>query len=335
MESFELLTRLAGAHGVSGREEEIRGLIRTLAEPWCDGCRTDVMGSLICHKAGPGPRVMLCAHMDTAGLVATHVQDDGFVRFGSVGRLNAAALCGQPVQFANGAMAAVAVTQDREEKPFKMSDLYLDLGAGSREEALARITPGDTARLASPTYQTSGRVVSPCLDNRAGCLVLLQVMEALAGKTVPGDLYFVFSAQEEAGMRGAGPAAYAIDPDYGLTVDATAAGDVPESAHSGSCRLGGGAAVKVMDRFVICHPEMVSVLDRLSAEHGIAAQHDIAASEHTDAGAICAVRMGVVTGGVGIPVRYLHTPAGMADWSDIRACADLLKVFLESELPGV
>lgn len=333
MELFETLSRLTSAHGVSGHENKVRDLIRELAEPYCDECTVDTMGNLICRRRGSGPKVMFAAHMDTIGLIAAHFEKEGFVRFGSVGALPAAGAYQQPVRFENGTMATISVTQDKAGKEFKASDLYLDLGAADREAAQRLISLGDTACYASCAFSAGKCVVSPYLDNRVGCLAVLMAMEMI--EKSGNDLYFVFTTQEEVGLRGAKTAAYAVDPDYGIAVDVTLSDDVPEAAHTGSSVLGRGAAIAVMNSSMIAHAGMVQMLDRLAAQHGIPVQHDIIQRGGTDAGPIHTTRVGVITGGISIPTRYIHTPTEMAHWDDIKACAALIKAFAESELAAV
>ena len=134
------------------------------------------------------------------------------------------------------------------------------------------------------------------------------------------------------GIRGAKTAAYAIDPDYGIAVDVTVAADELGTKHSGSSKLGGGAAIKVMDTSVICHPQMVSKLAELAKERGIDAQMDVIKSGGTDAGSIHVNKMGVLTGGISIPCRYVHTPQEMVDRGDVEACARLVAAFAEASL---
>ena len=148
----------------------------------------------------------------------------------------------------------------------------------------------------------------------------------------PNDLYLVFSAQEEVGLRGARTAAWSIDPDYALAVDVTDVDDTPGSEKLGTVRLGQGAAVKVMDRSVICHPQLVETLERLAGEREVPVQRDIMRGGGTDAGAIHTTRMGVLTGGVSVPCRYIHTPTEMADLGDAAACVKLLAAFAQEEL---
>ena len=333
MELFETLSRLTAAHGVSGREEEVRALLAQLAQPYCDEVRTDVMGNLICRKVGEGPRVMLSAHMDTAGLVVSHIQEEGYLRFSSVGGLTARQLRGQSVRFANGITGVVDAATEKGEKELTPADLYLDIGADSRSEAEKLVFLGDTAAFHVPARQQGERVLSSGLDDRAGCLALLLVMEAL--KSAPNDLYFVFTAQSRVGLRGVQTAAYAVDPAWAVVVSATAADDTPQADHRGSCALGRGAGVKVMDGSVICHPRAVELLDRLAEKHEIPVQHEVYKAGRSDAGAVYTTRVGVITGGVSFPVRHLGAPVEIADLNDLRRCVQLLQVFAESELPNL
>ena len=148
----------------------------------------------------------------------------------------------------------------------------------------------------------------------------------------PNDLYVVFTVQEEVGLRGAKPAAWAVDPDYAVVVDVTDVDYTPGSQRSGTVQLGKGAAVKVMDSSVICHPAMVEHMTSLADSAGIPVQRDIMRGGGTDAGAIHTTRLGVLTGGVSVPCRYIHTPVESADLGDTEACIRLLGAFVRSEL---
>ena len=333
MELFETLKLLTEAHGVSGREAGVRAVLLERVRGLCDEHTVDVMGDLICHRKGPGPRVMLSAPMDTAGVVISHIQPDGYLRFAAVGGLAARQLAGRTVRLANGMTGLIAVTPDKAGEDFTVSDLYLDVGAGGRGEAEHLVALGDTAAFHVPAEERWGRVLASGLSSRAPCAALLTAMEELSGS--PNDLYFVFTAQSRTGLRGVKTAAYAVDPDYAVVVDATAADDVPEADHRGSCVLGAGAAVKVMDGAVICHPRAIALLDGLAARRGIPAQREVYKAGRSDAGAVCTTRVGVLTGGVSVPVRHLNNPAELVQLSDLRACADLIKAFAESELENV
>ena len=189
---------------------------------------------------------------------------------------------------------------------------------------------GDTAVYDTPAFRTGGRIFSPYLDDRIACVVLLMAMERLVKRE--NDLYFIFTVQEELGLRGARTAAYGVDPDYGIAVDVTDSDDIPEAPHDCSSVAGGGAAIKVMDGSVICHPAMVAKLEALAKAQHIPFQRDVLRFGGTDAGAIHQTRGGVCTGGISISTRYVHSPMEMADVGDVEACAALVAAYAQSKL---
>ena len=327
MDILKTLQVLNACHGPSGDEAEISAALEKLAAPFADECRRDVMGSLICHKRGNGPRIMFAAHMDSIGCMITHVEKEGFLRFCKVGGLRAADLTATPVRFKSGVRGVICAKKDADPKQLTLDELYIDIGAHDAEEAGAMVQVGDTAVYDTPVYSAGDRLVSPYMDNRISCVVLLMVMEQLQHSDC--DLYFVFTSQEEVGLRGAKTAAYGIDPDYGIAVDVTVSDDELGSKHTGSSRLGGGAAIKVMDGSVICHPQIVNQLRSLAEARGIPAQLDVIQAGGTDAGAIHTAKIGVLTGGISIPCRYVHTPQEMVDRGDVEACARLAAAFAE------
>ncbi len=330
MDMIQTLTRLTAAFGPSGAEREVAGVIEELAAPYCDETRRDTLGNLICHKKGSGPRVMFAAHMDSIGLVATHIDGKGFIHVGPLGGVKPGNVLYAPVRFQNGTRGTVVVSAKADPAKLKASDLLIDIGAADREEAQRRVQVGDAAVFNTQTVDIGGRICSPYLDNRVSCLALLMAMERL--ERTENDLYFVFTAQEEVGVRGAKTAAWGIDPDYGIALDVTGADDEPGAKHMACSVLGGGAAVCVMNKAVICHPKIVDKLMSLAQEKGIKAQRDATRLGGTDAGPIHVTRAGVYTGGVSIPCRYVHTPTEMADKRDVEACAALVAAFAESKL---
>ncbi len=325
MNLMKNLTRLVKAFGPSGCETEVAQVIEELARPYVDEISRDTLGNLICRKKGNGPRVMFSAHMDTIGLVATHIDGKGFVHVGALGGVSPAKALYTPVRFRNGTRGLICAEKGAELEKLKVSDLLVDIGAAGREEAEKLVRVGDGLVYDAPIQKAAGRVFSPCLDDRIACLVLLMTMEQL--EKTDNDLYFVFSAQEELGARGAKTAAWAIDPDYGIAVDVTGADDEPGSRHQASSMCGKGAAVKVMDRAVICPPALVEKLMALAEKKGIPAQRDVLQAGGTDAGPIQATRGGVRAGGISIPCRYIHTPTELVDLGDVKACADLAAAF--------
>lgn len=329
MDTFELIARLTSAHGSSGREQPVAQIIAELAKPYADDIVTDTLGNLIVHKRGEGVKLMFAAHMDSVGLVATYVEENGAVRFGKLGGLRPEQLLNSLVRFENGVIGTVKSCGADKDK-LTVDDLYLDIGAQNREEACSLVRLGDTAVYAASAAKAGSRMLSPCLDNRVSCAVLLQVLERL--QKSENDLYFVFTVQEELGLRGAKTAAYGVDPDYAVAVDVTGAYDYLGAPKKGSTALGGGAAVKVMDASVICHPAMVELLTTLAREHGIKTQLDVLTGGSSDAGAIHQSRLGVITGGVSVPCRYIHAPTEMIDLADVEACTELILHLAQSTL---
>ncbi len=331
MDILQTLQALNACHGPAGDEAQVAAELKKLAAPYVDDCAIDTLGNLICHKKGSGPKVMFAAHMDSIGFIVTHIDEKGFLRFGQLGGLPANDLPGTPVRFKNGTRGTVAQegrkSSGEEPKARKVDDLYLDIGAQDRGEAEKLVQIGDTAVYDTPSYCSGQRLFSPYMDNRISCVVLLMALERL--KESPNDLYFVFTVQEELGLRGARTAAYGIDPDYGIAVDVTVAGDTPEAAHGYSSAAGKGAAIKVMDSSVICHPAVVARMEVLAGAQGITCQRDIIRSGGTDAGAIHQTRRGVYTGGISIPCRYTHSPMEMVDCRDVEACAALVAAFAQ------
>ena len=330
MDMMELLQRLTAAYGPSGAEGEVSRVIEELAAPYCDEISRDTMGNLICRKKGSGPRVMFSAHMDSIGLVATHIEDNGFVRVGAVGGVAPAKVLHIPVRFANGVRGLVALDGGAREKELTLDDLYLDIGASDEKQAGELVQVGDTAVFYTTPFVSGRKLFSPYLDDRIACAILLSAMERI--KHAGNDLYFVFTVQEEVGLRGARTAAYGIAPDYGIAVDVTDSDDIPDAPHECSSAAGKGAAIKVMDSSVICHPAVVKTLEDLAQARNIPYQRDILRFGGTDAGAIHQSRSGVYTGGISVATRYVHTPMEVADLDDIEACVALTAAFAQAKL---
>lgn len=333
MELLELIQTLNAAHGPSGDEGGIREKLAELARPLADEISTDTMGNLIVRKLGSGPRVMLCAHMDSIGFIVTHVEENGFLRVGRLGGISPKEAAYTPVRFAGGARGVIVPEEKADFGKLKLDECYVDIGAKDRETALKAVAVGDTMIYDSPCFTNQGKVVSPYLDNRISCAILLKVLEEM--ELCPNDLYVVFTVQEEVGLRGAKPAAWAVDPDYAAVVDVTDVDDTPGSEKCGTVRLGKGPAIKIMDSSVICHPDMIQKLESQAKSLDMPTQRDIMRAGGTDAGVMHTTRIGVRTGGVSVPCRYIHTPVEMADLQDARDCAKLLCAFVQSKLESL
>lgn len=329
MDSISILQKLNECHAPSGNEGDLARLLQSLAEPYADECYIDTLGNLIVHKKGSGPKIFFAAHMDSIGLIVTHIEKNGYLRVGKIGGISLNNILHTPFRFQNGTMAVAVLSEKVKEKDMTLQDFYLDIGARTQIEAEALVQLGDTAVSFMHTFSMGSRLVSPHMDNHISCLVSIASLRRI--QTAKNDLYFVFTVQEELGQRGAKTAAFAIDPDYGISLDVTNA-DEPDSKHKGSSILGGGAAIKVMDASVICHPQVVEKLTQLSKATDIPHQRDVISAGGTDAGALHVSRMGVLTGGISVPCRYIHAPIETVEQADVEACIRLVCAFAEADL---
>lgn len=328
MEVLEILEILNQTHGPSGDEGGVREKLAELARPFADEIINDTLGNLIVRKKGNGPRVMLCAHMDSIGFIVTHIEKEGFLRVGRLGGVAPKEAAYAPIRFKNGVRGVFVPEEKADFGKLKLDQCYLDIGARDGEDAGKLIQVGDTAVYDGPVRRQGSRVTSPYLDDRIACAVLLSVLERADAPAC--DLYLVFTVQEEVGLRGARTAAWWAEPDIGIAVDVTDVDDTPGSEKCGTARLGKGAAIKVMDSSVICHRSVVARLETLAGTENIPVQRDIMRSGGTDAGAIHTTRLGVKTGGISIPCRYIHTPAETADLEDAEACVKLAAAFIQN-----
>ena len=325
---FAFWNTVGGAFGPSGREDAVREAIAAIAGEYIDDITTDALGNLICRKKGAGKKLLFAAHMDSIGVVATYIDEKGFIRFAQVGGLFKGDLINIQVRFAGGTRGVISYEEKTPFKDITLDNLFIDIGAADRADAERQVQIGDFAVFDAPRFEQNGVLCGPYLDNRIGCVTLLLVMERLAQQEIENDLYFAFTAQEEVGLRGAGAAAFAVEPDIAVAVDVTDTGDLPERKTPMAVDMGRGPAVKVMDRSVICTPEVCAALERAAAACGIDVQREILQCGGTDTAALQKTRAGVQAGAVSIPTRYIHSPSEMCAVSDVEAAARLLEKFV-------
>ena len=328
---MKLLENILVSYGPSGHEGRVSDTIRAALEGHVDSLENDVMGNLIAVKKGSngGRRIMLSAHMDHIGLAVIDADKHGFLRVCNVGGIRAAKMVSGHVVFENGVCGVVGADETVKGE-IQVSDLYIDIGAQSREEALSMVAIGDMCVM-KPRMTRLGenRIASPAMDDRIACFVQAQALLELEGEC-KNEIIAVFSVQEEVGLRGATTAAYAAEPQLGIAVDVTGVGDVPKLKTKVAVELGKGAAIKIMDRSMIATPSVVAMMERLAQENGIPAQREVLPYGGTDAGAIQKARGGVATGAISIPCRYIHSEAETVDLRDVRACIDLLKACVKA-----
>lgn len=321
---MELLKELSLFNAPSGRENRLSEFIKSKISEYADEVYCDSLGNLIAHKKGIGKKIMLSAHMDEIGVVVTYIEDNGYLRFSDVGGLYTKYLAGRRVKFSNGT-EGVVFTEPKNDKN-SLSKMYIDIGAKNKEEVGKSVNVGDMAVFCGQFTEQNGVIIGKALDDRAGCYALI---EALKRIKTENDVYFVFSAQEEVGLRGARTAAYAINPDVALAIDVTDSGDTP-NCDKVSAKLGAGAAIKVMDYSVICDKDVKETLISVAKNNGIKYQLEVMTEGGTDAGVIHFSRGGVKTGGISIPTRYIHSPSEMIAKDDLEAVISLITAFCEN-----
>lgn len=324
----QLLQKLTETFGPSGHEAAVRELIRTEVTALADEIRVDAMGSLIVRKGSltpNGKKIMIAAHMDEIGLVVTHIDENGFVRFTSVGGVRAFNLMGGRVRFMNGTPGIIyAEPTDKPGDLPVMDKMFIDVGAASRKDCPVKI--GDVAAFDRPYLEMGQRLVAKSIDDRIGCLVAIEALRAL--KSTPHEVYFVFTTQEEVGTRGAGTAAYGLDPDLGFAIDVTAWGDTPGMFPKFDVALGKGPAIKIRDIGMISDPRIVQWMTDTAEAQKIPYQREVLLAGSTDARSMQLSRAGVPVGCISIPCRYVHAPSEMVDYSDVQNAVKLVIALL-------
>lgn len=326
MDILEILKDMTAINSPSGCEDGIREYIKKAAEKYCDEVYTDNMGSLIAHKRGKGKKIMFAAHMDEIGIIVKDIDEKGFIYFSQIGGLNKRNLVNLRVRFLNGTEGVIGADEEKYKDNPAFEKLYIDIGAADKADALKYVGIGDTAAFTGDFYTRDDVVISKAIDNRAGCAVLVDAVSKV--DMGDNDVYFVFTTQEEVGLRGARTAAFSIEPEIAIAVDTTDTGDVPYAPKM-AVTMGGGAAIKVMDYSIICDVHIREGLKKLAQDNNIPYQLEIMTDGGTDAGSIHLSRGGIRTGGISIPTRYIHSVSEMASISDIKNCSALLKAAAE------
>lgn len=327
--NFDLLKELVGIYGPTSNERLIREYIINEIKDFVDETFVDSLGNLIARKKGNGKRVMISAHMDQIGLMAIDIDEKGFVRFTNVGGISPIISLSQQVIFENGTIGVIYAEPVDDISKLKLENMYIDIGAFSKEEAEKKVSIGDICIYKSEYVENENVVFTPYLDDRVGCFIAIEALKSINNPI--NDLYFVFSVQEEVGLRGAKTAAYRVDPDIGIALDVTSNGDTPKAKRF-AIGLNKGAAIKVKDNSIICHPRVKDLLVKLAKDNEIPYQMEVLEFGGTDSGAIHVNKEGVPSGVISIPTRYVHSTVEMASKNDIINCTKLLVEFLQNDL---
>lgn len=324
-----LIKEITQAFGVSGYEKEVRNIIKEAVLPYADEVNEDALGNLIVYKRGTGEnkkKIMAAAHMDEIGLQVIKIEDKGLIKVRALGGIPVAATYMNRVQFRNGTIGIVSSTVKMEDLKNDIKKLYIDIGAQSKEEASKFVKIGDVAcYLGEYLELKDNNIVAKALDDRIGCYIMIEALKKLSNPY--NDLYFVFTVQEEVGLRGATVAAERINPDLGIALDVTVAHDYPNSGE-GSNSLGGGTAIKVSDGSVICDEYLVEEMVKCCEENNLKYQLDVIDAGGTDVGAINRSNLGVRASGISVATRYVHGPNAFVNMKDVEASIELLSNYV-------
>jgi len=324
----DTLRKLAEAFGPSGREERVRDIIRQEIEGLVDEVQVDAMGNLLAVKRAPGKRVLITAHMDEIGIIVTHVDTNGYLRFSSIGGLSPITLIGSRVRFADGTVGTINVEKlDDPTKVPDMAKMYIDVGTLDGQVGPIRV--GDIGCMDRSLVEQAGVFVAKALDDRAGCAAVIEALRRL--QKLRNEAWFVFTTQEEVGLRGATTASYRVDPQVAIAVDVTLTGDTPKAPPM-AVSLGKGAAIKVRDGGMLAHPGLKDLIVRRAQEAGIPHQLEVLERGTTDACAMQLTRAGVPAGAISVPCRYVHTASEMVSSADLDAVSSLIVAVLENEI---
>ena len=330
---LNLMKQLVAPRSVSGSEKAISDKLLPLIAPYADKVWSDAMGNLIALKKGTAPegearRIMLCAHMDEIGFMVTHIDDKGYIRVAPIGGINPVAAAYAPVTFASGLKGIMALEAGTAPADVKVDKLYVDIGAKDKKEAEKKVKIGDTCALEGGITRLLGhRITGRPLDDRIGCAMLIKIAEGLKDNPCADDVYFVFSVQEEVGVRGSKTATFGIMPHVGIAYDVTATGDAVGSKPM-ACVLGGGAAIKLKDASVLCDRTLVEELTSTAKDHDIKHQLEILLAGGTDTSSMQMTGAGCRAVALSVPTRYIHSGVEMLDLGDARACVDLTLAWL-------
>lgn len=324
----ELMKKLSDCISPSGRENNIRELIINEIKDFADDINVDALGNLIVRKAGKGKKIMFSAHMDQIGFMITHVDEKGFLRFTNIGGLHPKEILGQRVVFDNEYEGIICSEKLEDKEKIAMNKLFIDVAITDSNILKENFLIGDICVFKTDYYETDNCVMCKAADDRAGCYVLIEAIKN--HPDTDNDVYYVFSVQEEVGLRGAKTAGYSVNPDIAIALDVTATGDSLDGTKM-DVKLHSGAAIKLMDKSIITHTNIKNLLTNLAIKNNIKYQYEILEFGGTDAGAIHTLRDGVPSGVISIPTRNIHSSGEIFSKEDIQECLKLTLAICNSK----
>ncbi|MGC4376149.1 M42 family metallopeptidase [Fictibacillus sp. Mic-4] len=338
-ETLTLLKDLTDAKGIAGNEREPREVMKRYVEPYAEEVVTDNLGSLIAKKTGDGsgPKVMLAGHLDEVGFMVSQITDKGFLRFQPVGGWWGQVMLAQRVTVVtkNGEIPGVIgskpphiLSPEARKKPFEIKDMFIDIGATSKDEALEfGVRPGDmiVPYCEFTVMKNEKFLLAKAFDNRVGCAIVVDVLRRLKEEKHANTVYGVATVQEEVGLRGAKTAANYIEPDIAIAIDTGIPGDTPGVTEKEALsKLGDGPQIILYDASMVSHKGLRDFVIATAEELNIPYQLDTTPGGGTDAGNIHLTGTGVPTLAMSVATRYLHTNASIIHRDDYENSVKLI-----------
>lgn len=338
-ETLTMLKDLTDAKGIPGNEREPREVMKKYITAYADEVTTDGLGSLIAKKTGKegGPKIMVAGHLDEVGFMVTNIDDKGFIRFQTVGGWWSQVMLAQRVTIVTskgdvtgviGSKPPHILSPEARKKPVEIKDMFIDIGASSREEAKEwGVKPGD---MVVPYFEftvmnNEKMLLAKAWDNRIGCAIAIDVLKQLKDADLPNEVYGVGTVQEEVGLRGARTSAQKIEPDIAFGVDVGIAGDTPGiSEKEAMSKMGKGPQIILYDASMVSHKGLRDLVTDTADELNIPYQFDAIAGGGTDSGAIHVTHNGVPSLSITIATRYIHSHAAMLHRDDYENAVKLI-----------
>lgn len=337
--TLTMLKELTDANAISGHEREARDVMEKYVKPYADEVFTDHLGSLIAKKVGEenGPKIMVAGHLDEVGFMITRIDKNGFLYFQTIGGWWNQVMLAQRVTIMTkegnitgviGSKPPHILTAEQRKKPVEIKDMFIDIGASSKEEAEKfGVRPGDSVvpYFEFTQMKNEKMLLAKAWDNRIGCAIAIDVLKQLQNENHPNIVYGVGTIQEEVGLRGAKTSAHLIKPDIAFGVDVGIAGDTPGvSDKDADSKLGKGPQIILYDASMISHKGLRDLVIETAEEKEIPFQYSSMPGGGTDSGAIHLTHDGVPALSITIATRYIHSHAAMLHRDDFENAVKLI-----------
>ncbi len=334
---YSLLKELSDAVALPGAEDLVRDILKREIEPIADDLKVDAMGNLIAHIQGEGPVLMLDAHMDEVGFMVSHIDVGGFLRVIPLGGIDPRVFYAQRVVVwgkrpLSGVVGAIPPHLTRSDPSSRnevipIEDCFIDLGL-REDKVKSLVSVGDLVSFDRECVETEDALIGKAFDDRVGVFIMIEAVKS--ARTIGCDLYVVGAVQEEGGLRGAGPAAFGVKPELGLSIEGTIANDIPGAPeHKKYARQGAGPELRLSDGRFYAHRGWTMFISSLARERNIPHQIVVKRIGATNAATVQVTGTGAKTTALSVPVRYLHSPQGVVRKEDIEAAIRLTTAVIE------